>query len=571
MRDSLEQGRTAYDEARWYAAYEALTRANAAGPLEPRDLWRLALAAYLTGRDTEFIAILERAHHVRVEGDDLTGAARCAFWIGFALVDRGEMARASGWFQRAGRLLDRAGGEHVERGYLLLPAALGELGAGDTVAAFHTAGTAVRPALAFDDPDLLALALHLQGRALLEQRQVTEGLALLDEAMIGVASGEATPLVTGLVYCSVIGACRRVYAVDRAHEWTAALRAWCERQPELVPYRGLCLVYRAEIMQLHGAWQEAFDEAARVIESASPEPAPAARATCGAAHYQQGDVHRLRGALVEAETAFRAAAMFGREPQPGFALLRLAQGDVATAQAAINRALAESRDAPERARLLPAAIDIALAAGDVDAARTACNELDDLAASFRAAMLDALATHAHGAIALAAGDPLTALIALRRACNAWQALDAPREEARTRVLLAHACRELGDADTAALELDAARNTFTRLGADAEVAAIDAARASPSGATRHAAVTSHPAATATAAPHDSAASDLTRRELQVLSLLATGMTNRTIAGHLYISEKTVARHVSNIFMKLDVSTRSAATAHAYEYGLIERTR
>ena len=570
MSDSLEQGRTAYEESRWDAAYQSLARANARNLLDPRDLWRLALAAYLTGRDAEFIEILERAHQAWLATDDLAGAARCGFWIGFALIDRGEMARASGWFQRAGRLLDRMDGERVERGYLLVPSALRELTSGDAAAAFRTAGEAVRLALQFDDADLLALALHLQGRALLEQQRVSEGLALLDEAMVGVSSGEATPLVTGLVYCSVIGACRRVYAVDRAHEWTAALTAWCERQPDLVPYRGLCLVYRAEIMQLHGAWQQSFDEAARVIEQTAPEAPPAMRATCGAARYQQGEVYRLRGALAEAEVAYRESAMLGREPQPGLALLRLAQGDANTAHATIQRALAESRDAAKRARLLPAAVDIALASGDVDAARAACVELSEIAASFGAAMLDALATHAHGAVALADGDALAALIALRRACNAWQRLDAPWEEARTRTLLARACRELGDLDAAALEVDAARNTFARIGAGADVACIDPT------ATCGPRSTSHAASNASASPANrtssqTATSDLTRRELEVLSLLATGMTNRTIAERLYISEKTVARHVSNIFMKLDVATRSAATAHAYEHGLVQRAR
>lgn len=567
MDDFLDPGRTAYDEARWDAAYEALARAHAAHPLESPDLWRLAMAAYLTGRDAEFAAILERAHHAWLGAGDLAGAARCAFWLGFSLVDRGEMARASGWFQRAGRLLDRAGGERVERGYLLLPAALGQMESGDPAAAFRTAAEAVRLGERFGDPDLLALAVHLQGRALLEQRRLADGLALLDEAMVDVAAGVVSPLVTGLVYCSVIGACRRVYALDRAHEWTAALRAWCERQPDLVPYRGLCLVYRAEIMQLHGAWQEALEEAARVLDMTGRDPGPPARTTRGGAHYQQGEVHRLRGEFAEAEAAYREASRLGREPQPGLAQLRLAQGDVAAARAAIQRTLAESRDMSRRSRLLPAAVEIALAAGDIESARQGCHELDELAKTYGAAMLEALATHARGAVALAEGDALAALIALRQACHAWRTLDAPWEEARTRVLLALACRELGDDDAAALELDAARRSFARLGAAAELARIDAERSSPSHRARAATSTSNAALPSLA--QRSSAHDLTPRELEVLALLATGLTNRAIADRLYISEKTVARHVSNIFTKLGVSTRAAATAHAYEHALIER--
>jgi DNA-binding NarL/FixJ family response regulator len=559
MVDSLERGRDAYDRARWETAYDALARANAADLLEPPDLWRLAMAAYLTGRDAQFSAILERAHHVWLGSGDFPGAARCAFWLGFSLVDRGEMARATGWFQRAGRLLDRAPGDHVERGYLQLPEALGQLESGDPAAAFLTAGEAVRLGERFGDADLLALALHLQGRAQLEQRQMAAGLALLDEAMVDVAAGVVSPLVTGLVYCSVIGACRRVYALDRAHEWTTALQTWCERQPDLVPYRGLCLVYRAEIMQLHGAWQNAWQEAARVLEAQAPERGPAERVTCGAAHYQQGEVHRLRGERARAEAAYREASRLGREPQPGLALLRLAEGDVAAARGAIERALAETRDVPRRSRLLPAAVEIALAAADVGRARAASHELDEMAAAYGAAMLDALAAHARGAVALAQDDALTALKALRQACNAWRQLDAPWDEARTRVLLAGACRELGDRDAALLELDAAHRTFTHLGAAEELARLDLERSSAA----------HSVTPTGSAARQSGRHTLTPRELQVLALLATGLPNRTIAERLFISEKTVARHVSNIFGKLGVSTRAAATAHAYEHALIER--
>lgn len=556
MDDLLERGRAAYAAAQWDASYEALAAADASQPLEPPDVWRLAMAAYLTGRDASYIAVLEGAHQAWLGAGDLAGAARCAFWLGFSLANRGEMARATGWFQRAGRLLERAGGEHVERGYLLIPQALGRLEGGDAAAAYATAGEAVSIGERFGDADLVALALHLQGRALLEQRQVSVGLALLDEAMIGVVGGAVSPVVTGLVYCSVIGACRRVYALERAHEWTTALNAWCERQPDLVPYRGLCLVYRAEIMHIRGAWQDALEEAARVLDAGAGERDPAERATCGAAWYQQGEVHRVRGEWADAEAAYREASRLGREPQPGWALLRLAQGDAAAAGGAIQRALAESSDVSRRARLLPAAVEIALATGDVARAGVASRELDELAAAYGAALLDAQAAHARGAVALARGDAVTALVALRQACEVWRTLDAPREEACTRVLLARACRELGDADAARLELDAARRTFIRLGAVADLAALDAGSASPSADT----------ATRRAGPHE-----LTPRELEVLRLLATGLPNRAIGERLFISEKTVARHVSNIFAKLGVSTRAAATAHAYEHALIDRVR
>src|SRR5690606_20016144 len=229
---------------------------------------------------------------------------------------------------------------------------------------------------------------------------------------------------------------------------------------------GLCLVYRAEIMHIRGAWQDALEEAARVLNVGAGERDPAERATCGAAWYQQGEVHRVRGEWSDAEFAYREASRLGREPQPGWAL-------------------AESSDGSRRARLLPAAVEIALATGDIERAGEASRELDERAAAYDAALLDAQAAHARGAVALARGDALAALVALRQACDAWRTLDAPREEARTRVLIAHACRELGDADAARLELDAARRSFDRLGAVADLSALETGASSPSTAAANA--------------------------------------------------------------------------------------
>jgi DNA-binding CsgD family transcriptional regulator len=551
MDRELERGREAYGGRQWEAARALLAAADAQHPLSAPDLWRLALAAYLTGRDDEFTSALERAHNASL-ADDPAGAARCAFWLGFHLADRGELARATGWFARAGRVLERAGGDRVEHGYLLVPAAHAHLEAGDPAAAFRVAADAVATAERFGDADLLALAVHLQGRSLLEQGRLADGLALLDESMVAVAADETSPLVTGLVYCSVIGACRRVHALDRVHEWTAALKAWCAAQPDLVPYRGLCLVYRAEILQLRGEWQDALAEADRACGIGRPpagahagRPAagmPADRAVAAAAHYQRGEVLRLRGDWDLAEDAYRTASDLGREPQPGLALLRLAQGDTAAATAAITRVLAETTDPARRTRLLPARVEIAVAAGDLADARSACDELAEIVAEWGAAPINTVLAHCRGLIALAAGDPLGALVALRQATRGWRALAAPLEEARARVLLAAACRELGDDETAALERDAARATFVRLGAAPEL--------------------DHEMS-------DARSHGLTARELEVLPLLATGLSNRAIARRLFISEKTVARHVSNIFGKLGLSSRAAATAWAYQHGLAPR--
>jgi ATP/maltotriose-dependent transcriptional regulator MalT len=534
----LARGREAYDARRWDTAYQALAAADRdrrAG-LSPDDLWRLAMAAYLTGRDAEYLAALERAHHAWLAADDLAGAARAAFWLGFYLVDHGEIGPATGWMGRASRLLEQAGGDRVEAGYLRVAGAHQRLEEGDAEGAFEAAGGALSLAERFGDRDLAALAVHVQGRARLEQGRLEEGLALLDESMVGVAADEVSPLMAGLIYCSVIGACRRVYALDRARAWTTALRDWCQAQPDLVPYRGKCLVYRSEILQLHGQWAEALAEATDV-------PAAGDRGVAGAAHYQRGEVHRVRGELEAAEAAYRMASELGREPQPGLALLRLAQGDVASAASGVRRVLAETQDGPRRARLLPACVEISLAAGDLEQARAARDELAAIASSYGTRVLDIMAAQARGAVALAEGDALAALVALRQAADGWRSLDAPYETARVRVLLARACAELGDEDSAALERDAARAVFERLGVTA---------GSGSGAGSGA----------------GSAHGLTARELEVLALVATGATNRAIGEALFISERTVDRHVSNILAKLGLASRAAATAYAYEHELVQ---
>ena len=544
----LERGRAAYQRREWRTAWECLSQADDESALSPPDLWRLGTAALLIGRDDDWEAALQRAQRLHQENGEAAAAARCAFWIGFHLTGRNEMARAGGWFARASRLLDEAGGEHVERGYLLLPAAFQQLTAGHAAAAARIAAEAAQIGRQFGDRDLIAFALHLTGRALIADTRVQDGLALLDEAMVSVASDELSPPVTGFIYCSVIGACRSVYAVGRAHEWTTALAHWCERQPDIVAYSGECRVYRSELLQFQGSWGEAVLEARRAGERLSERGGPAA----ALALYQQGEMQRMLGDLDAAERAYRAASHAGREPQPGLSLLRLAQGDVAAAASGIRRAMTETTNAANRARLLPAHIEIMVAAADLDEARRACTELAELATQYDSSALQAMAAHACGAVALAAGETQDALRHLRAASRAWHELDAPYEAARTRLLLARACRVLGDDDGAELELEAARSTFTRLGATADLARLE-----------EAAVPGDERTTM----HDD--HGLTRREREILALVATGKTSRAIADELSISEKTVARHLSNIYGKLGVSTRAAATAYAYEHGLVRR--
>jgi DNA-binding NarL/FixJ family response regulator len=542
---ALSQGRDAYGRRAWLDAYEALSRADESRSLDPEDLELLATSAYMIGRDDDYLRALERAHHAFAERDDLPRAARCGFWIGLNLMLRGESAPATGWFARADRLLDRVAGECVERGYLLLPAVLRAGGAGDWEEASSTAARTAEIAERLGDPDLLALAGHEQGHALVRQRQVDDGLRLLDEAMVAATSGELSPIVTGIVYCSVIGYCRDLYELRRAREWTDALSHWCEEQPDMVAHTGVCLTHRAEIMELRGAWRQALEEADRARERC--QRARVSSATTGHAIYLQAEVRRLRGELVAAEEAYREASRLGFEPQPGLALLWLARGNVDAAAAAIRRATRETTDPLRRARLLSACVEIMLAAHEPEEAEEACRELEQIASGRDNVVLGAMATRARGAVTLArGGDAGAALIALRRALEAWRELDAPYEAARTRVLIAIACRELGDEQSAILEEAGAREALEALGA-----ALDQAWRSSHGRL--------------AAPPDR--HGLSPRELEVLRLLAAGVTNKEIAAELVLSERTVHRHVSNIFTKLGVSSRAAATAYAYEHELL----
>ena len=525
------------------AAFQSLTRADEAAPLGAGDLRLLALSAYLVGREHDFVRAMEDAYRAHLRADEVLPAARFAFWLGFHLADRGQEARATGWLGRAARLVEREEQDCVERGYLLLPVVLQYLFSGDYETAYAIAADATAIGERFGDPDLVALAVHLQGTALVRQGRVDDGLALLDEVMVAVTTDELSPFLTGLIYCSVIEACREVYALRQSQEWTVALTQWCQGQPDLVPYAGQCLVHRSEIMQLHGAWPDALAEARRAGERfARGDDQPAA----AVASYQQGEIHRLLGDFAAAEEAYRDSSRRGLEPQPGLALLRLAQGDVEAAAAAIRRVVGETVDPLHRARLLPAHIEIMLAAGDADEARRACGDLDEVAAGFSAGVLGAMAAGARGAVELAGGDARAALAALRHAGRVWLDLEAPYEVARVRELIGLACEALGDHDSAALELDAARAAFDHLGARPDRSRVDSlvGRAASGAAPR-----------------------LAPRELQVLRLITAGKTNRAIATQLVVSERTVDRHVSNIFTKLGVPSRAAATAYAYEHHLV----
>jgi len=540
---ALEQGRGAYARADWRDAFDALGRANREQLLAPDDLELLARSAYMLGFDDEYRHALEQAYHAYHHAADASRAARCAWWIGHNLMFLGQAAPARGWFARGRRLLEREDRDSVERGYLLIPTLLEHSGRGDFAAAYATAAAIAEIGERFGDDDLVALALMEQGHALVRQGKTEDGLRLVDETMVAVTAGELSPVVAGIVYCNTIAFCRDVYELRRAREWTEALTRWCEQQPDMVAHQGLCLVHRAEIMTLAGAWTDALEEARRVAEHFTRGVLN--QRALGDAVYRQAEVYRLQGRFDEAEAAYREASRFGREPQPGFALMRLAQGKGAAAAAAMRRALSETELPLGRVGLLSGSVEILVATGDVAAARAASDELVTIARRQGSEALAALAAQAEGAVALAEGDAGSALPLLRSAWQAWRELDAPYDAARARVLIARACAELGDEDTAALELDGARDTFFRLGARPDLARLEAL-AGKRGRGDH---------------------GLTVREVEVLRLIARGRSNREVAHALVISERTVARHVQNIFAKLRVSSRASASVFAAEHDLL----
>ncbi|MGE0160125.1 MAG: LuxR C-terminal-related transcriptional regulator [Gemmatimonadales bacterium] len=541
----LQRGLAAYEARRWREAAERLAAADRTVPLAPADLERLAWAHGLAGQKSLLFATLERLHDENVRLGDLRGAARAAFWLGFRLFSMGETGRATGWIGSAQRLLDRAGEgcrDCVERGYLLLPEGLERLARKEPAAAKEAARRAGEIAERFADANLASLARTIEGQAMVALGERDVGLALLDEAILPASTGRLDPVPTGIVYCAVIGCCRRVWAMDRAREWSAALADWCDSQPELVEFNGTCRVYRAEILQLQGEWGKAMEEVARAVVQPSGGAAAADRA---GASYQRGELFRLLGRLDAAEEAYREASRLGREPQPGLALLRLAQGRGETAATAIRQVIASAPDPLARARYLPAAVEILLATGDQAGADAAARDLEEIAGDMRNEILDAMARHARGAVLLAAGDASGAREPLRSAFATWQRVGAPYIAARIRVLVAEALAKLGDEEGAGLERDAALAVFCELDASPDIARLEA-RAER-----------RPAQTF----------GLTPRELEVLRLVSDGRTNRAIAEALSLSERTVDRHVSNIFAKLDVATRAAATAFAYRHELV----
>jgi ATP/maltotriose-dependent transcriptional regulator MalT len=511
------------------------------------DLEREAIAAYLHGADDATEALWISAHNECIRTGDLPRAARCIAWLVLDLFIRGEWARGNGWLARGLNLLEPAG-DCAALGLLLVQVAVNQLRQGETDAAARTARRTGELARQFTDPELSVFSRLIRAQVHARRWEQKEAVSLFDEIMVGVTVDTVSPIAVGVVYCVVIDACRSLFDLGRAREWTAALDRWCSTQPDMVAFRGKCLVHRIEILRLSGDWSRALAEAEQAC-SWSGAHENSFRYPVGASFYELGELHRLRGDKDEAMAAYRRASELGQSPEPGLTLLQFGQGKRDLAAVTIRRLMSERQNSVSRAEVLLAAAQILTSVDDVATARLAAEELARMRERWAATALGAMATHAAGTVCLAEGDLSAALNHLREAWMLWQELEVPYQAARVRVLLGQACQLSGDEVAAEFEFEAARQFFQRVSAQPDIERVDGQRQSTSKG--HAQL-------------------LSARELQVIGLVASGKTNREIARQLSISERTVDRHVSNILLKLNLPTRSAATAYAFQHDLVPRT-
>jgi class 3 adenylate cyclase len=457
--EPLEAGREALRRHAWREGYELLESADATASLSAEDLEGLAAAAWWTGRLEACISARERAFAGYTAADDRPRAAIVAMALAKDYYAKQSSSIGTAWVTRAERLLADVP-ECVERGYLeRLLSVIAFEGRGDFESALAHAQRALDIGRQFDDRELQSLALHDQGRVLVAKGEVAEGMAMIDEATVAAVSGELSPYHTGVIYCNTITACKELADYRRAGDWTEAAKRWCERQA-ISGFPGMCRVYRASIMLVRGAWSDAEIEARRACD----ELVEFNLGYTAEAFYELGEVRMRRGDLAAARQAFKQAHELGRDPQPGLALLRLAEGNTAGACACIDHALDEESRDLHRASLLPAQVEIALAADDVAKACSAADELDTISQVYGSDALAAAASLARCRIALEEGDARPAARDARQALRLWQEVGAPYEVAHARVLLASAYLADGDVDGALLELQAAASGFERLGA-----------------------------------------------------------------------------------------------------------
>ena len=511
------------------------------------DLERQATAAYLSGLDDETEALWIQAHNECLAQGDLPRATRCISWLVLDLFNRREWARGNGWLARGLHLLEPVE-DSASLGLLLVLATRNHLRQGDIEAAAQASTRACELASRISDPDLNVFSRMSLALVHARRGEPAEAASLFDETMVGVTVDDVSPIAVGVVYCAVIEACRALFDVSRAREWTTALDRWVSTRPNVVAFRGKCLVHRSEILRQSGAWSEALVEAERACAWSGAHE-NSFRYPAGAAFYELGEIHRLRGNTEEATAAYRSASEHGQAPEPGVTLLHFADGKRDLAATSIRRLLGEQQSNLSRAEVLLAAVEILTAVDDLTTARVAAEELSRLSEKVPVPAVRAFAAQATGAVHLAEGDLPASLSRLREAWTLWQELELPYQAARVRVMLGQACRQSGDNVAAEFEFDGARRFFQRVSANPDIARLDELRQPAKSSSSHA---------------------LSARELQVIGLVAKGKTNREIARQLSISERTVDRHVSNILLKLNLPTRSAATAYAYQHDLIGRT-
>jgi DNA-binding CsgD family transcriptional regulator len=543
LADELAAVDEMFKRGMWSAAFDLMSGLDARHQLDGNALESFATAAYMIGRESIFLELLERAFETFFATAEPLRAARSAFWIGLTLMFRGEYGRGSGWLVRCERLVDEIGNDCAEQGYIFLPRVESSLATGDLAAADRYASEAVRIGEKFRDEDLMALGRHFKGRIQIVSGNTFEGLSLLDETMIATTDGRLSPIVTGLIYCSVIEICQNYQIQNRAKEWTDALAGWCGNQPELVAFTGRCLIHRSEILIFDGSWAEAFAEAGAACRRLLAGPV---EHHAGPAYYQEGEVLRLTGRFDKADESYRSASRLGFDPQPGLALMRLRQGKSQAALSSIKRTLASVRGPVGRMRLLPAAVEVMLARGDLGTARKLCDELAGLAARHVSEAVEAASAEAIGDLSFAEENFEGALPSYGRAAELWRDLHAPYRLARLRLKIGQTCAALGDSEGASREFEAARDVFGNLGAEPDRKATEALLRSLGKGVE---------------------TLLTPRQTEILQLVAEGQTNREIAQRLGLSERTVDRHVSDTLTRIDVPSRAAATAFAISHGLI----